>query len=127
VADGDVDDVHVVARQHGSHAAHEAVELVDGDEVLLQDVGVLLPRRRLQLGDVVARLVVAPHHGRRAVQPGVEDVLADLLAPRPPVITRCAKRLPGYDSRRGISRSGTVTASAVSVKVTALTRSYSLG
>jgi hypothetical protein len=43
------------------------------------------------------------------------------------VTTVCPKRLAGYDAFRGISRSWTVTESAVCVNVTALTRSYSLG
>ena len=51
---------------------HELVEALDRDEVFLKHVRRASARRRLELPDVVARLVVPPHDGMTAQPHGID-------------------------------------------------------
>ncbi|NJM40552.1 MAG: hypothetical protein HC853_07180 [Anaerolineae bacterium] len=82
VAHGDVHRVDVVAFEDLGHLRHEFLEALGRHEVLLQHVGGVLARRRLELGDVVAGFVVAPVHDLVAVGQRIDQVLAPPLAQR---------------------------------------------
>ena len=69
--------------QNVRHPAHELVEPVDRNEVLLQDVGRGPARHRLELLDVVARLVVAPFDPLTAEQDRIEHVASQRPSARP--------------------------------------------
>ena len=82
MADRDVERIDPVPAQDLLHPRHEVVELLDRHEVLLQHVGAVHPARRLELGDVVAGLVVAPVHLLAEIEQRVDELLAPLLAER---------------------------------------------
>jgi hypothetical protein len=82
VPDRHVEHVRAMPPEDLGHLRHEFVEALDGHEVLLQYVRAALARRRLELGRVVARLVVAPVHLGAQVEQGIDEVLAAPLAER---------------------------------------------
>ena len=78
--DGDVDHVDPVRAEHPPHLGNPVVEPLHRDEVLLQHVGLVIPRARLQLRDVVARLAVAPAHRLSPEHQRVHHVLPEPAA-----------------------------------------------
>ncbi len=60
--DGDIDDVDPMPLQDLGYGGRASLEVLDGNEIFLQDVGRGRALQRLQFGDAVARLVVAPMH-----------------------------------------------------------------
>ena len=58
-----VHDVHSTGIQKVAHPRYEFVEPVNGDKVLLKQIGRCAARRRFELGRVAAGLVVPPGHG----------------------------------------------------------------
>ena len=64
------------------HLRVKLVKAAHGHEIFLEDIRVGLPRAGLQLGDVVARLVVAPYHRRPQVDDGIDHVLPEPLPER---------------------------------------------
>ena len=71
-----------VAPEDLRHLRHELVEAVHRHEVLLQDVGAVPARRRLQLRHVVAGLEVPPMDAPLQVEDGIDQELAPPLAER---------------------------------------------
>ncbi len=77
VSDRDVDDIDPVSLKDRSHGRNERVESSHRNEVLLQHVRRGRARARLELRDVITRLVISPHYRVTSEDDRVDHVLAD--------------------------------------------------